>query len=111
MTDWVEDSDEQAEEPTEPQVKVGPTGEYPNGKIAEGDKGELQFAVGVTRSAEVFLDFGTDVKWIALPPVQAIGLAEILAVNAEKAVRVAEALAKQQKGAGLVGADGKPLEE
>ena len=115
MTDWAENPDEvektrpKPEEAEEPQL--GPTGEHPDGKIQENDEGELQFAVGTTKTGDVFLDFGVKEKWIAMEPAQAIEFAKVVAANAAKASRVRQILEKQQKGAGLVGADGKPLQE
>jgi hypothetical protein len=88
-------------------AELGPTGEYPRGKLTD-DEGEFQFIVGTTQSGEVFLDFGTKVKWIAMEPGEAIELAKIIAANAQKGARVRQVLA-QKKGAGLVGADGKPI--
>ena len=110
MTDWAENPDDAVEAPEE-EPKLGPTGEHPEGKIQEGDEGELQFAVGTTKTGDVFLEFGIKVKWIALGPGEAIELARVIAANAQKAARVRQVLEKQQKGAGLVGADGKPLQE
>jgi len=108
MTDWAENPDEKVEE--EP-PKIGPTGDHPDGKIQESDEGGLQFAVGATKTGDVFLDFGIKVKWIALEPAEAIELAKVIAANAAKAARIRQVLEKQKKGAGLVGADGKPLQQ
>ena len=89
---------------------LGPTGEHPNGKIAEDDDGELQFAVGVTQSGEVFIDFGVKVKWFAMPPEEAMSLAQMIAANAQKAARVSDII-ENQKTPEIVGADGNPIKE
>jgi hypothetical protein len=111
-------------------AELGPTGEHPRGAdkqnryfgrqgenspalppgenhfivdepLADDGEGELQFIVGTTQSGEVFLDFGTKVKWIAMEPGDAIELAKIIAANAQKGARVRQVLAQQK------GADGK----
>jgi hypothetical protein len=111
MTEWADNPDELEKAKPEEEPKLGPTGEHPDGKIQEDDEGELQFACGTTKTGDVFLDFGVKVKWIAMEPAQAIEFAKVVAANAAKAARVRQILEKQQKGAGLVGADGRPLQE
>jgi len=98
-----------AQNPSDKTPEIGPTGKHPDGKIQEGDEGEIQFAVGVTRSGEVFIDFDVKVKWLALSPMEAIELAKVIAANAQKAVRVQQMDKRMKKGAGLVGLDGKPI--
>lgn len=96
---WAEDTDDK--------VELGPTGKHPDGKLSEADEGELQFAVGVTKAGDVFLDFGTQVKWVAFEPGQAIEIAKMIAANAQKAVHVRQILEKQKAETVIV--DGKPL--
>lgn len=64
---------------------LGPTGQFPDGLIAPGDEGEIQFRVGVTISGEIILDFGTPVVWIGMSPDQADAVGTMLKNAAEKA--------------------------
>lgn len=70
--------------------KLGPTGEFPRGPLNEADEGEIQMAIGHTDEGTVFLDFGVRLKWIAMDPAQARGLAELLSQSADKAEQRAE---------------------
>jgi hypothetical protein len=111
MTDWAESPEDKVEVSEDDQPsKLGPTGEHPDGKISEDDEGQIQLAVGVTKTGDVFMDFGTKVKWLAFDPGEAIDVAKMIAFNAQKAARVREILEKQKEGAKLVGANGKPLQ-
>lgn len=56
---------------------LGATGKFPEGKLNQNDEGELRFSVG-TRDGNVFMSFGKPVAWFAVPPEQAVDLAEIL---------------------------------
>lgn len=56
---------------------IGPTGQFPRGKIEEQDEGELQYAVAADpASGVVRIEFGKPVAWLALTPEQAEGLME-----------------------------------
>lgn len=70
--------------------KLGATGEFPDGKLGPGDEGELSFAMGVTQTGDVFMDYGKDIRWVAFQPEQALDLANMLRLNARKALRVRE---------------------
>lgn len=61
--------------------EFGATGQFPEGKLREDDQGEIKFGVGVS-NGNVVLDFGTPVKWLGLPPAQAIELSKMLAARA-----------------------------
>jgi len=65
-------------------IKLGATGEYPEGKLTPADEGALQFAVGVC-DGKVCLDFGTPVVWIGMAPADAHRLAENLMRHAKDA--------------------------
>jgi hypothetical protein len=65
--------------------KLGPTGEFPRGPLNDEDEGEINMAVGHTDEGTVFLDFGVRLKWIAMDPEQARGLAKLLSQSASKA--------------------------
>jgi hypothetical protein len=58
-------------------MKIGATGNYPQGKLDETDKGELTIALSRTDDV-VRIDFGTSVEWIGMSPDEAIGFAMLL---------------------------------
>jgi len=83
--------------------ELGPTGEFPDGKLGPEDEGEI--ALEVSHGAGVVkIDFGTKVRWIALPAGEALGFAQLIAVHAGQAYAAIE---EQQKRS-IVGPDGKP---
>lgn len=50
-----------------PRPKLGMLGTHSQGKIEEGDKGDLALAVTVDRKNRIIrVDFGTEVTWIGL---------------------------------------------
>ena len=59
-------------------LKLGATGQFPQGKLGEGDEGELRLAVGRSDGGDVIIDFGKEVAWIGLPPAQAVSFAEAI---------------------------------
>ena len=64
-------------------AKVGPTGEFPEGKLNENDDGEL--AVGMTiDNGKVVMLFGTPITWIAFSPEQAIEFANQIIEKAKE---------------------------
>jgi hypothetical protein len=65
------------------QVKPGETGNFPDGKVAEDDEGELRMGVGVdTKNKLVVMDFGKAIKWFALNKEQTLELAGTLVNHA-----------------------------
>ena len=56
------------------QDKIGPTGNYPDGKLNGDDKGEIGIAI-TEHEGNVLILFGTPISWLALPPEQAEALA------------------------------------
>lgn len=50
---------------------------YPHGKLRPDDEGELAVRLTVKHKT-LFIDFGKDVKWIALPLDQAKAFAELI---------------------------------
>ena len=65
--------------------RLGKTGAFPEGKLGAHDEGELRLAVAANpRTRMVCIDFGTPVVWLALPPAQALELADLLTSNARK---------------------------
>lgn len=72
-------------------LKLGPTNEFPKGKLNEQDEGEIRIAIAAdTKNKKVIIDFGKSVKWIGFDPEQALDVAKSLI---EKA---GEALTKEQ---------------
>ena len=59
-------------------MKFGATGNYPEGSLGKGDEGELQFGVTRLPTGDVAIDFGKDVKWLAMPPETAMEFGKLL---------------------------------
>jgi hypothetical protein len=65
---------------------LGATGEFPRGKLNADDEGAIR--LGVTHSqGNVVIEFGTPVKWIGLPPEQAMDLARAIMQHAGEAAK------------------------
>ena len=63
--------------------KLGPTGDYPEGKLNGDDEGGI--AIGVAYDPEkdvVVVNFGKLVKWVAMPPANAIAFARMILSSA-----------------------------
>jgi hypothetical protein len=61
---------------------LGPTGEFPDGKLDETDEGELQ--IGIThREGQVILAFGKSIAWLGFPPAQARAMAAAFLQHAD----------------------------
>ncbi len=48
-------------------IVLGPTGEYPEGKLNSDDEGEFQIAIGAVEGL-VKIHFGTPLVWLAMDP-------------------------------------------
>jgi len=60
-------------------MKMGATGEFPEGKLNKDDEGQLLFGVAAdVRKGVVIVNFNTPVNWFALPPDLADQLATLL---------------------------------
>lgn len=59
------------------QQELGPTNQFPEGKIDASDKGEIKISVGKV-DGKVILNFGSPVTWIGFTPQQARQIAETL---------------------------------
>ena len=57
--------------------QLGPTKQFPEGKLTDKDEGEIAFAIGVVNK-KVVINFGSPVAWFGMLPSQAIELGEIL---------------------------------
>ena len=64
-------------------LKVGPTGQFPEGKLNEDDEGEIRIAIG-HQDGKVVIDFGKPVAWLGFTPSQARGIAETLINHADR---------------------------
>lgn len=62
-------------------IVLGPTGDYPRGKLSPDDKGGLNIAV-THRDGAVIINFGTPVEWFGMPPEQAIDFAKTIMKHA-----------------------------
>lgn len=61
---------------------LGATGAFPKGKLNKHDEGELKFAIG-HKDGNVFIEFGKQVTWMAMPPENALQLAALLTSHAQ----------------------------
>ena len=58
-------------------LRLGPTGEFPQGKLTDDDEGEIRIAVGQL-NGKVVIDFGKPTAWIGFDPEQADAIADSL---------------------------------
>lgn len=63
-------------------MRLGPTGQFPLGKLTAHDEGEIALAIG-TKDGNVVLDFGSQVVWIGFTPTQARLIAQSLNEKAD----------------------------
>ncbi len=61
----------------EPDHRVGPTGQFPRGKLTKDDRGQIGIRVTAV-DGTVVIDFGKPTSWIGFPPEDARALAESL---------------------------------
>jgi hypothetical protein len=60
-----------------PKIILGPTGDFPRGKIGPDNEGGLR--IGIASNGDtVILNFGTPVAWVGFPKEQAIELAKTI---------------------------------
>jgi hypothetical protein len=64
--------------------KLGPTKDYPRGKLNNDDDGGLAIGVGRDRDGVIIIEFGTSVKWIGLDQATAIGFAQLILKHANE---------------------------
>jgi hypothetical protein len=66
--------------------KLGPTGDFPHGKLSDDDEGGINVALSGHPAPDgtpmVRLDFGKPVAWLSLPRDQAIQFAMVLLKHA-----------------------------
>jgi hypothetical protein len=73
--------------------ELGATGEFPGGKLAPTDEGEIAFAVG-SHEGKVILEFGTPVVWLGMSPKQARELADSLR---RRAMQITRSLRRERR--------------
>lgn len=67
-------------------MKLGATGEFPEGKLAEGDEGSLNLAIG-SKEGKVVIDFGSPTVWIGMAPQEAATFASLIIKFARQVAR------------------------
>lgn len=66
-------------------IKLGPTGDHPEGSIHDSDEGGLTMAIGaIPEKGVVVIQFGTPISWLGLPKDQAKELGESLIARSEE---------------------------
>ena len=61
---------------------IGPTGDFPQGKLRDDDNGALSFRVGILEN-KIVVQFGVPVEWIGLDAPLARALAAKLIEKAD----------------------------
>ena len=66
-------------------LRLGATGQFPQGKIDKTDEGEIAIAIAIGhRQNKVIINFGKPVAWIGFDKKQALQIAESLRTHAEQ---------------------------
>lgn len=63
--------------------KLGPTGEFPDGKITEKDRGEIRIVVGA-KEGRIVLYFGARIEWLGMTVAQAYDIAASIVQHARE---------------------------
>lgn len=61
--------------------KLGPTGDFPKGKIRHDDEGGIAVAIGHD-NGKVFIDYGAAITWVAFDPHEAEDFAKMIQAHA-----------------------------
>ena len=77
MTDRLNEMLKKVAEP-----RLGPTGNFPRGRLTPCDEGEIRIAVG-SKDGTVVIDFGKPTAWVGFPPADARALAASLVKHAD----------------------------
>lgn len=64
-------------------MKLGATGNFPQGKLDETDEGELRMAI-FEKNGEIIIDFGKDLSWVGFGKEEATQLGELLIKKSKK---------------------------
>lgn len=68
-----------------PELQLGATGLFPDGKINEHDEGELRCAISTDEvNNQVVIEFGTQIAWLSFDPERAIDFANLIIDKARK---------------------------
>lgn len=67
-----------------PLAEVGPTGEHPQGKMAEDDKGGLNAGL-IIKDGNIIILFNTEITWLGMSPEEAEEFAKALIEKAKEA--------------------------
>jgi len=62
-------------------AELGPTGEFPQGKLNPDDEGALNCAISHENGC-VRIDFNKKIAWIGLPPDHALAFAKLIIEHA-----------------------------
>lgn len=73
----------------EKDLGLGPTGEFPQGKLNDDDEGELTIAIGI-ENGKVVIRFGKEVAWLGMDADGARGMAASLIRKADELAITAE---------------------
>lgn len=66
-------------------MKIGPTNDFPHGKLNDYDKGGINIGIATDLKTDtVIVHFGTPVIWLGLPKAEALELADILTKKANE---------------------------
>jgi len=64
-------------------IILGPTGEFPEGKLNKDDEGALN--IGITdKDGEIIIHFGTPIAWLAMDPTRARQFAAVIIARANE---------------------------
>lgn len=67
---------------------LGPTGEFPHGKLSEDDEGALRVAISHDDAHNVRIEFGAQVAWFAFPRESAVDFALCILKHAGVSVSI-----------------------
>lgn len=68
--------------------QIGPTGDFPQGKLNADDEGGLKTGIGRDDKGNVLIDFGKAVAWIAMPAAEAANFALVVLSHANARISV-----------------------
>lgn len=65
--------------------KIGPTGDFPDGKIGVDDDGGLRIGIAI-RKDKILIAFGVSIDWIAMSPEDALEFASKIMLHAKELI-------------------------
>jgi hypothetical protein len=66
--------------------RLGPTGDFPRGRLNPGDEGEIRVAI-VADKGTVVLAFGAPIEWLGCSPEEAVEIADTIKRCADEAAK------------------------